>query len=262
MMSLEEQKEFQKNIINISGITGRYQREIFTDNVSMMAYAIANSVEPNKEKWQQRENEYLKIVKKYKKEHVDLMIQNYGHLVNGLQKKVTDFLGGIYENLQVNNKNAGQFFTPFHISELMANISISDEELKKVAESDDVVPIGDPTCGAGNLFLGAIYNVNKLLIDEAKRAKIQRNIIFIGQDIDLACVHMSYVQCAMLGYSGLFQHMDTLAQKCWDTYYTPSYYLFNSEMRWRNKIRRNRESSIKNQLLQMLNSDIFLKLGA
>ena len=66
MMSLEEQKEFQKNIINISGITGRYQREIFTDNVSMMAYAIANSVEPNKEKWQQRENEYFNLVKNYK----------------------------------------------------------------------------------------------------------------------------------------------------------------------------------------------------
>jgi len=261
-MSLEEQKLFQKNIITISGITGRYQREIFADNVSMMAYAIANSVEPNKEKWQQRENEYLKIVKKYKKEHVDLLCQNFAHLVNGLQKKVTDFLGGIYENLQINNRNAGQFFTPFHVSELMANISISDEELKKVGESDDVITIGDPTCGAGNLFLGAIYNIDKLLVEPHQKAKIQRNIIFIGQDIDLSCVHMSYVQCSMLGYSGIFQHMDTIAQKCWDTYYTPSYFVFASEIRLRNKIRRDKENNIKTELMQMLNSEIFLKLGA
>lgn len=261
-MSLEEQKLFQKNIITISGITGRYQREIFTDNVSMMAYAIANSVEPNKEKWQQRENEYLKIVKKYKKEHVDLLCQNFAHLINGLQKKVTDFLGGIYENLQINNKNAGQFFTPFHVSEFMATVSISDEELKKVGESDDVITICDPTCGAGNLFLGAIHNVNKLLIEPHQKAKIQRNIIFIGQDIDLSCIHMSYVQCSMLGYSGMFMHMDTLAYKIWDTYFTPSFYVFNSGMRLNIKNRRIEEERTRNQLLDMLNSDIFLKLGA
>ena len=93
------------------------------------------------------------------------------------------------------------------------HVSRVSKRLGLASETDDVVTIGDPTCGAGNLFLGAIYNVNKLLVDEAKRAKFQRNIIFVGQDIDLACVHMSYVQCAMLGYSGLFQHMDTLAQK-------------------------------------------------
>lgn len=45
------------------------------------------------------------------------------------------------------NKNTGQFFTPYHISEFMARATLEESLIKEKAEKDDILTISDFCCG-------------------------------------------------------------------------------------------------------------------
>lgn len=60
-----------------------------------------------------------------------------------------DVLGDIFGALEVGNSAAGQFFTPFYISELMAQIIGFEDALEKKG----FVSVNEPTCGAGGMII-------------------------------------------------------------------------------------------------------------
>ena len=49
------------------------------------------------------------------------------------------------------------------------------------------------------------------------------NLFVDATDIDKRCVHMTYLQLAMLGVPAVIRHGDTLSLDIWDTWFTPSY---------------------------------------
>ena len=53
-------------------------------------------------------------------------------LVEALEETSTDILGELYMALEIANKDAGQFFTPYNVARLMAemNFNEKDEQLK------------------------------------------------------------------------------------------------------------------------------------
>ena len=65
-----------------------------------------------------------------------------------------DFLGELYMNLNLGNKNSGQFFTPYHIYELMSEITSPPETLKAEIEERGWVSVNDPCVGGGAMFIG------------------------------------------------------------------------------------------------------------
>ncbi|MCX7258096.1 MAG: N-6 DNA methylase, partial [Polaromonas sp.] len=64
-----------------------------------------------------------------------------------------DVLGPLYMMLELENSNAGQFFTPPDIAELMARLTCNDE-LK--ALSEPFVTVSEPACGAGGMVLAFV----------------------------------------------------------------------------------------------------------
>ncbi|WP_212743988.1 SAM-dependent DNA methyltransferase [Bathymodiolus heckerae thiotrophic gill symbiont] len=73
------------------------------------------------------EDEYMQIIKPYAKDEVNAFAKLFADLVMMLEPSPHDVLGDLYMELNLGNKNAGQFFTPAHISELMAQLVYGDQ---------------------------------------------------------------------------------------------------------------------------------------
>ena len=105
-----------------------------------------------------------------------------------------DFLGELYMRLKLGDHWKGQFFTPYHISQFMAEVSL--QNMDQQVESKGYVSVCDPTCGAGSLLI-AVAN-------KAKQSKynFQKTVFFVGMDIDPIVAQMCYIQLSLLGCAG------------------------------------------------------------
>ena len=164
--------------------------ESFRDVVTCCAYSFANAVDFKEE----RENEYLRIINKYSNEERELFPQILTSLVEEYEKteEPIDILGDIYENLELTKKGSAQFLTPLEVCKIMANITINKEENEKSIKDKGYINVSDPACGSGrNLY--AAYN-------ELLNSNINNNnILLVGDDIDLTCCCMTYIQLSLMG---------------------------------------------------------------
>ena len=156
----------------------------------------------------QYEEEYLSIVKRYKKEEVGLFCELFAHMIMVMDDNgagLTDCLGEFFEQNLSRGKH-GQFFTPEHVCDFMAAIVNPEENDKRIL---------DPACGSGRMLLSA--------------AKINRNNYFFGADIDSTCCKMAAINLCLNGMIGEIAWMDSLGGRDyhWSGYsishaYTPA----------------------------------------
>ena len=50
-----------------------------------------------------------------------------------------------------------------------------------------------------------------------------RNCFMEANDVDIRCVHMTYLQLALAGVPAIVRHQNTLTRECWSVWYTPAY---------------------------------------
>ncbi len=212
-------KQFILN--SIKTLSRRYgTHEAFRDVVICCAYSFANAVDFKEE----RENEYLRIINKYSDEERELFPQILTSLVEEYEKakEPIDILGDIYENLELTKKGSAQFFTPLEVCKVMAKITINKEENEKSIKDNGYINVSDPACGSGrNLYTA----YNELLDSNISN----NNILLVGDDIDLTCCCMTYIQLSLMGANAIVNHQDTLSMNRYDTFYTISY-LINKEL--------------------------------
>src|ERR1700723_2321705 len=73
------------------------------------------------------EEEYLSIIKRYKKEEVELFCELFARMVLIMDDEgrgLKDCLGGFYQN-HISRGKHGQFFTPEHVCDAMAAMLIN-----------------------------------------------------------------------------------------------------------------------------------------
>lgn len=207
---------------SIKRLGNRYgTHESFRDVVTCCAYSFANSVDFKEE----RENEYLRIINKYSDEEKELFPKILTALVNEYLKaeEPVDILGDIYENLNLTKKGSAQFFTPLDICKMMAKITINKDENKKAIEERGYINVSDPACGSGR----NLYAAYSELLDNG----ISNNkILLVGDDLDLTCCCMTYIQLSLMGANAIVHHQDSLTMNRYDTFYTVSY-VMNKELR-------------------------------
>jgi hypothetical protein len=133
-----------------------------------------------------------------------------------------DFAGELYMASGTNSKGLGQFFTPYHVSHLMAEVNLEkDRFLKEIEEYPDrVITFYEPTCGAGGLMVAAIDVMHSAGINYA------HNMFIDCGDIDPRCFHMSYLTLSLLGAPAVVRLGDALAMKYHRAWFTPAY-IFN-----------------------------------
>ncbi len=197
--SIRGSTEWEKKFIDIfNRLCSRHQSwQIWQDFIDISSCAIANSVDRRTDVWKAREDSYMETVKKYSKEEMDLISELLSITTLALEENpAQDFLGKLYMQFHLENKWHGQFFTPWHIAELMAKMVVGDD-LKEKIVSGGYFSVYDPCCGAGCLLI-AFANICK----DDLNINYQKDILFVGQDVDPVVAKMCYIQISLLGCPG------------------------------------------------------------
>lgn len=193
---------YKKEIIDrIEKISGKYSAyEVFTDWIRCCSLSIANAVTIHRKVWKDREKMYMDSISRYTKEEAEIFAEMLGLLVMALEDKMEDVLGGIFMSSGMGSKAAGQFFTPYHLSELCGKIVLPEQD------KDGKYRINEPSCGSGGMIIAVAAALKADGID------YQRKMDVVAQDLDWKGVYMCYLQLSLLGVRAVCVQGDTLTE--------------------------------------------------
>ena len=201
----------KKEIINsITKMSGRYSPyNIFSDWIQMCSLSIQNAVcVIHNQLWHDREQLYVDTARKYTEQELSEFARMFVLLGDALTENMSDVLGEIYMEAGMGSKYTGQFFTPFHLSELCARLGITD-----ILENEQI-ELCEPSCGGG----GMVIAVCKVLLSSG--INYQKRLTVVAQDLDWKGVYMTYLQLSLIGCKAIVVQGDTLAEP-YDVYKTP-----------------------------------------
>lgn len=124
------------------------------------------------------------------------------HSVAIYSEGFNDVLGDVFME-HISHGHHGQFFTPIHISDLMA-VASGCEALRRGQS------VYDPCCGSGRMLLSAVKASTK--------SDVSNRPFCYGSDIDLNCVKMTAVNLLMNTIPGEVAWMDALTLEHWRSY--------------------------------------------
>lgn len=187
---------------------------VWSDCMALFAITVANTSilplakeEPFKSVYTGREKEYLRIINSYEKKERKLFPQMFALLIEELELHPNqDLLGRLFMELEISNKHAGQFFTPYDVCEMMSKLTFDRKELGKTVHKKGYANVYDCACGAGATLISASEQCKEMF----KKYNYQNHVYFVGQDIDITCVHMCYIQLSLHGLAGYVIHDNSI----------------------------------------------------
>ena len=201
----DDQKEFIKTMSSLSGRFNTW--EIWSDFITMFATALSNAVD--KVHFEKREQNYLKIINKYNKTEQQVFPHLMALVTQALERdKNRDFLGELYMALNLGNHWKGQFFTPYCICAVMAQMNISNIEGQ--INENGFISVADCCCGAGALLVAFANEAEKQLAES--ECNWQNHILFAAQDIDMVAGLMCYIQLSLIGCAGYVKIGNSLTE--------------------------------------------------
>lgn len=195
--------DYKKEIVKIiTSMAGKYPPiTIFEDWVCCSAMAIQNACTIKHDNiWKMREEKYLATIKKYEAEEREKLSEMLLLLTLAFEEKTEDLLGQIFMESGCGSKQNGQFFTPYHLSELTAKLALTEVEQK------GKMIINEPSVGGGGMIIGVANALKEKGINYQKCMKVT------AQDLDWRSVYMAYVQLSLLGIDAEVVQGDTLSE--------------------------------------------------
>lgn len=201
----------------------RHRYEVFRDFVTMAACSLHNGIHKD----EAREEEYLRIIGQYKPDDQQAFPKLMAQLVAALDEEPRDILGPLYMELEIANKDAGQFFTPPELSELMAQMTFA-QELDKL-ETQPFITAGEPAAGAGGMILALV----KVMITAGHNPVDKLWVQAI--DVDRMATLMCYIQLSLWNVPAEVIVGNTLSWDIREVWYTPAHHLGLWKYRLRRK---------------------------
>jgi type I restriction-modification system DNA methylase subunit len=241
MQSLEERKrpvsDQQKELVKLfSNFSSRHSHwRVFSDFCEMSAIAFSNAID--KSQWEKREERYMNIVKGYDRAELDALANGLGILTMAMETEIQDVLGKTFHDLELHNKYAGQFFTPYPVCRMMAKMTMTNHE--QLIEKRGFVTAQEPAVGSGAMVIA--------LAQEMREAGVnyQEHLHVTAIDVDPKCVHMAYVQFSLLHIPAVIIHGNTLSLTEYEHWYTPAHILGG----WDWKLRQRAEENAVHEVL-------------
>jgi type I restriction-modification system DNA methylase subunit len=197
------QNDYEKEFVSIIDklCYSRQRWQVWEDLISAMACSISNVVDRTPERLKQRVKELDAAVDRLG--GTDIAGRAFDIVVEALEHNPDqDFLGAMYMQLELGNHWTGQFFTPYCVSKMMAQITMG--ELKKQVEQKGWVSICDPCIGGGAMLMAAANTAKEMGVN------YQNHMLFVGQDIDRIVGMMAYIQLSLLGCPGYIVIADSI----------------------------------------------------
>lgn len=194
------EKEFLNTFNSLCQTRSSWQ--VWSDFITAVAITLANSVDECSELHNKREAEYEDCIKRLG--GIDVPVKMFSIIISALEENPEqDFLGNMFMKLELGNHWKGQFFTPYSICRMMAEMNAP--RLESIIEEKGWVSVNDPACGAGATLIAMAntmrnYNVN-----------YQNHALFVAQDIDRIAGMMCFIQLSLLGCAGYVVIANTLS---------------------------------------------------
>lgn len=187
---------------------------VFADTCEMMAITMSRM---DLRQAEAREVRFLQLEQCNGREFRDMAAAVFAKLVEALEAEPFDVLGAVFHELELHNKHAGQFFTPYHLCRLMASVSGNAEEWRGHIERRGYMTMCEPAAGSGAMVIA--------LADEMRRAGInyQRHLHVTAVDVDSRAAHMAFVQLGLLHIPAVVVVGNTLTLEERERWLTPAH---------------------------------------
>lgn len=96
----------------------------------------------------------------------------------------------------------------------MAEVTVTDDRIRQ----GEILTINDCCSGGGGMLIAALdvlknrYNVN-----------YARDCFIDAGDIDIRCVHMTYLALSLAGVPAIVKHQNALTGELWSVWRTPAF---------------------------------------
>ena len=199
-------KDFQDTIKQLSYT--RHTWQVWQDFCELAALSLANATMFS----EAREARYMDTIGRYEPKEVQLFPKLLGMVTEALEVEFQDFLGQMFMDLEMGNKWRGQFFTPYSVCKMMAQMSFLNPD-----EFNDgkIVTLNEPACGGGAMVIASCECLRDAGIN------FQDQLRVIAQDVDITSAHMCFIQLSLIGCQAHVVVGNTLALECRDVYVTP-----------------------------------------
>lgn len=217
--------EYKKIVSLFQKLTGSRQLwELWEDAMIMFATMLSNAAD--KRFFDEREKTFKSISSKYSAEEMQIFLQIFAETVNQLEiEPEQDFLGDLYMQMELGSHWHGQFFTPYNVCKMMADLQTPSE-----LSFDDakVVTITDCACGGGALLIASAHAYRKKMAEIG--LNVQDFVCLYAQDLSMVAALMCYIQISLQGYAGKIKIGDSLLHPMLesdngsDIWYTPMWF--------------------------------------
>lgn len=156
------------------------------------------------------EKRYMAIVAKYDKEKIrNQLVAAVAAMINGINAG-GDFLGNVAGELSVLNANMGQFFTPFSLSKMMAQMTFDPS----IIDEKGYCTLQEPAAGSGGMVI-AFAEVLK-----EQKYNLQQNLCCVAMELNNLSFFMCFLQLNILGIPARVIRMNTLSMEIYEEVYT------------------------------------------
>lgn len=196
----------------------RQRHDVLSDFLDLAVCAIRKTTVPAGEKADAIEAEYMAVVKRNKPDDIRAMPELLAITALAVQDGGCDFLGQVVGDLELLNSHMGQFFTPYDLSRLMAEITF--EGVDEIIAKNGFVTVQEPACGAGGMILAAAD------VLASKGHDIAQTLYVDATDIAPLCWKMTYLQASLRGIPATIRRGNTLSLEVFDAAHTPAFFPF------------------------------------
>lgn len=204
----------QRFVKGISGICqSKHSDEVLRDFIELAFCALAKQASPFADQRDQLEKQYMEVVGRFPdKDHIRAMPEFLAIALGEICNGGVDFLGEVASEMGALDGRLGQFFTPYEVSRLMAEISLQGVE--KIIEENGFVTVQEPAAGAGGMLMAMADVI------EAKGFNLETQVWIEATELARSTFHMCYVQCTARGLAGRIIHGNSLSLETFSKTFT------------------------------------------
>lgn len=212
----EHRKQFIKAFESLA--RHRERHDVFADFLEMAVCAIRKRTMPPGPEADGIEAKYMAVVKRNRPDDVRQMPTLLGITTLAVQDGGCDFLGQVAGDLELVTGHMGQFFTPYDVSRMIAEMTL--DTVAEIIAGQGFVTVQEPACGAGGMIIAAADVLARKGFDIGTQLYIE------AIDISPMCFRMSYLQASLRGIPATIRRGNTLSLEMFDHGVTPAFFGF------------------------------------
>ena len=193
--------------------------EIFRLFCEMAYCALAKRASPFPDQRDRLEAVYMQCVSSFpNKDDVRRMPEMMALAIQAISGGGIDFFGQVAAEIGALDAGLGQFFTPYEISRLIAEMSLGDAAGQ--IEAQGFITVSEPAAGAGGMVLALADALEAQGFDPALHIWIE------AVELSRSTFHMAYVQINARGIAGRVVNGNSISLETYDHAFTAAAAVF------------------------------------